>query len=317
MAKPSNPDATITSAEHNGHYLSFYESPKLHKYTFDGFNVPGCSTFPKGGYPASEGLTSWMIGRAADAAVRLGWKEYEDTRDNVFGTPPISEDRIEELVKEAKKKPDEEADAAGDVGTILHSYAYLTEVGKSGEALSLLRTNKGHPDFERIKLCVDQFDAWYKQDGYADTVVAAEAIVALPCSHHWTEADKADTKVRLNIANSPYCLCFAGKFDRLVQRGSRLILSDFKTASGIYHDTPMQLVAYKMAVEYWLGGEIDGIEILNFSKKTGKFTTVLMDDKAELRDMEAQVMRCRETFAFKRHWSADKRFSYTPKAKEK
>jgi hypothetical protein len=110
------------------------------------------------------------------------------------------------------------------------------------------------------------------------------------------------------------CLCFCGKFDRLARRpGVGLVLSDFKTSSGIYADQKIQLAAYAVAIEFWMGLTVDAIEILRFGKDDGEFETELVTSKAAIHEFMQQAKRCRATYEFKKQWDRPK---YKPKGKK-
>jgi hypothetical protein len=286
----------LIQSECRGHYLSFDD--EKHKYTLDGNPVPGGSTFTKSGYPTSEGLISWSMGRAATFAAERAWQYGLD------GVKP-TQTAIKELVKASKKKPAELATAAAAIGTIVHDYAYWFEKGETAKCLTIEHDALQHPDGEKIKNGIGLFLNWHEKVGAKDTMVASEDIVGLPCNNHGE-----------NVPEHSLCYCYAGKFDRLVSRpGVGLVLSDFKTSSGIYVEQFLQEGAYTPAIEFWMGerlqGEkIAGLEILRFGKEDGKFEAMLISDPDEINAIVRQALVCRMTYAFRRKWEMDKRFKF-------
>lgn len=246
------------------HSLLFNED--THRYTLDGNHVPGVTTFCKGGYPISEGLISWQKGEAAKYALDIGFQL------GLVGDP-LSETRKKEILKEAKTKDKEKSEAAAELGTLLHDFAYYSELNNKEKVQEVLTIAERHPEWQKIKNEIDKFEAWKKEN--EDEMVASESIVASPIHQA------------------------AGKFDRLARRNGLLILSDFKTSNSIYIDHKIQLAAYRFMIREWLDLEVNGIEILRFGKDDGQFETELITDLKLLQELEMQAIRCRQTYAFK------------------
>jgi hypothetical protein len=247
-----------------------------HRYTLDGESAPGVTTFIKGGFPEGEQLASWKVGQGSQFMAgwfKEAWKEEEYPSD----------EKVKAAIKLSKTAWKGEAQKAANVGTIVHDYAYLTELGKRREALLLLEEYTDTPQWEKINNGAKRFDEWKDQND--DTIVAAEAIVASPQFK------------------------YAGKFDRLASRGNRLVLSDFKTSSYIYVDQFIQLAAYAIAIEDWLNLEVQQFEILRFGKEDGAFQTLSITDSTEMEEFRTQAIRCRQTYEF-RKWENDSRFKF-------
>lgn len=262
------------------HYLTFDDVK--HSYTLDGRHVPGVTTAMKGGYPQSAQLTSWMIGQGAKYTIDQVKAQW----------PDLDEKAIIKGARTASKKVAEEA--AG-IGTIVHDYAYLTELGKIEEATKLVADNVDSPNWESINNGIKKFTGWKEEN--KDEIVSSEAIVAHVCPVHEGKED-----------DSALCSCYGGKFDRLAKRGDLLVLSDFKTSSGIYVDMFIQLAAYTIAIDQWLGLKVDAVEILRFGKEDGELQTLMMKGQ-DIEKFKQQAIRCRETYEF-RKMESDKRFKF-------
>jgi hypothetical protein len=285
-------------SECNGHHLTFLDDADRHKYILDGEQVPGGSTFTKEGYPMSENLLSWNVRKACEYGVSAAWDA------GALGTKKTKK-AMNEIVAAAKKVPKQLATAAASIGTIVHDFAYWHEKGDLARALATQTAAENHPDIVKINHGIELFLEW--KDKNRDEMIASEEIVALPCNHHGED-----------IGEHQLCHCYAGKFDRLVRRGGRLILSDFKTSSGIRVEQFLQEGAYAPAIEYWmrekLGGElIGGFEILRFGKEDAEFETMLITDPDEIKAIVRQALVCRMTYAFRRKWEMDKRFKFIGK----
>lgn len=264
--------ALIQSSKDN-HYLTFDD--EKHRYTLDGQRVPGATTFGKGGYPTSEALVGWMIGQGSNyTAVKI--------KQGLPNFP--NETELKQIIKESKTAHRAVAEEAANIGTIVHDYAYLTELGRTREALQMLSEFEEAPQWTEINNGVKKFEEW--KAGNSDIIVATEAIVA-------------------SVEEQ-----YGGKFDRLATRNGKLVLSDFKTSNGFYVDQFIQLGAYSKAIKEWLGLDVEAFEILRFGKEKGEFETLLVDNQEELQAFIAQAVLCRRTYKFKLKWDSDKRFKW-------
>jgi hypothetical protein len=265
----------LIQSVHNGNFLTFDDVK--HKYTLNGEHVPGVTTVGKGGYPESFMLSNWKVGQGAkyvsSLLQRLG-------REHPL---KIGDKLNEEIIKRAKKAPAKEAKKAADVGTVVHDYAYLTELGRIGEAMQMLQPFKRLPQWEKINNGIVKFESWHKEN--EDEIVGSEQIVA-------------------SIDYS-----FGGKFDRLSRRGGVLTLSDFKTSNGFYVDHFIQLAAYRIAIKEWMDLEVEQLEILRFGKEDGEFQTLMVKKPEEIKMFEDQAIRCKLTYDF-RKIENDKRFKF-------
>lgn len=280
------PILAVNKSADGKHTIQFNEAS--HRYKLNGKACVGTTTFVKAGFPTAMGLISWMKGQS----IQHLWNKLlarDEMSDNYFPRfNTLSEmDRIE-FFKEAKKADEKTSQQAADIGTLLHDYAYLTELGKIPQADALLNAIAVLPPDvkEKITTGIGKFNLWKKDN--TDELVASETLIASP-TH-----------------------LFCGKFDRLAKRNGRLILSDFKSSNSIYLEHFIQLGAYSIAIREWLGMKVEALEILRFGKENGEFETLLIDDPKELQIFEEQAIRCRQTYEFKK-LETDPRFEWKGK----
>lgn len=277
--------AILTSKSADGkHTIQFSESS--HRYKLNGKPAVGVTTFIKAGYPTSMGLIQWMKGQS----IQHVWDRLTiPSPTHMIYTNSFTQfneaDRIQ-LFKDAKAADQKSSQEAADIGTLVHDFAYLTELGKVEEAQRLYTQITELKVADKIINGINKFKGWKKDN--IDELVASESLVASP-TH-----------------------LFCGKFDRLARRNGRLILGDFKTSGDIYADQFIQLGAYTIAIKEWLGLDVEGLEILRFGKEDGEFQTMLIDDKTEIKMFQAQAIRCRQTHEF-RKIEQDPRFDWKKK----
>lgn len=259
-------------------YLTFDE--EKHRYILNGKRVPGPTTFVKGGFPMGEALFNWNIKQGAEWAVAT----FEDEVSKLPKGKKLTKAKLDDIIKACPGAAKTKMEAAGSIGSIIHDYSYLIELGREAEAFAVLQKNEKHPDISKILKGVEKFHEWHNKN--RDTLVASESIVA-------------------SVSES-----YGGKFDRLAERpGVGLILSDFKTGKSIYVDQFIQLGAYVRAIREWLKMEVSGIEILRFGKEEGEFETKMITGE-EIQAFEQQAILARRTYAFRLKWEADKRFAW-------
>lgn len=258
--------AVMTAKSYDGkHTIQF--NALSHRYKFNGKPAVGVTTFLKAGYPTSMGLIQWMKGQSINYTV-----DWFLNRGNTQG---ITEEDRKELFKAAKAADQRPSQEAADIGTLIHDYCYLTELGKTREAESLYNQITQLPQDSKDKLLngIGKFKAW---NTGGDELVKSEELVASP-TH-----------------------LFCGKFDRLARRNGRLVLGDFKTSNSIYLEHFIQLAAYRIAIREWMGLEVDSLEVLRFGKDDGEFETMLIDKPDEIKMFEDQAIRCRQTYEFRK-----------------
>lgn len=267
------PTLAVNKSFDGKHTIQFNEAS--HRYKLDGKQCVGTTTFVKAGYPTAMGLISWMKGQSIDYMF-----EYFNRRGSVAD---ITDEERKKIYKEAKAADQKTSQEAADIGTLLHDFAYLTELGKHQEAQALYDQIVQLPVKDKIINGIDKFKAW--KAGNSDELVASETLIASP-TH-----------------------LFCGKFDRLAKRNGVLILDDFKSSNSIYLEHFIQLGAYSIAIREWMGMKVEALEILRFGKEDGEFETMLIDDPKEIQIFEEQAIRCRQTYDF-RKLESDPRFEW-------
>ncbi len=264
-------------SEHGGNFLTFDDVN--HRYTLNGEPAVGVTTFIKGGMPTSQGIINWNITEGSAYTAKLLARLARDKKIR------LKRKTLDEIIKRSKQAPKKTSKKAADIGTIVHDYAYYTELGEPEKAEKVLEQIKPE-DREKANNGIQKFKEWKAKN--KDKIIATEAIVAHVCQAHET--------------GTGLCLCFGGKFDRLARRGRRVVLSDFKTSSGIYVDQFVQLGAYAYAIEEWMDLKVDIVEILRFGKENGEFEVKAFKTKDAIEDFKREALVCRETFEFNKVW---------------
>jgi hypothetical protein len=279
-------ETKIMESRKDDHLLIFDEAK--HRYTLDGNRIPGATTFGKGGYPTSEQLIGWQVGEGSKYTARIIQRLRKNNPTRV-----IEGELLAKIVKKSKKASGKVAMRAAGIGTIVHDFAYLVELGRVREALQMLSEHESHRDWDKINNGVKKFEGWHEQN--KGETVLLEAIVA-------------------SVVHQ-----FGGKFDHLSLRNGLLILSDYKTSNGIYVDQFIQLASYAIAIEEWLDKwlaeyklplKVGGLEILRFGKEDGEMQQLLITNPEEIEQLKYQAIRCRQTYKFRLGWENDKRFKW-------
>lgn len=255
----------ITSTS-KGHVLTYNDAS--HRYKLDEKHIGSVTGILRNGYPESHFLTGWKVGQGAEFAINTYkdlFKEKEKLKKRV------TKKEIEEIIKKSKTAYMKKSQEAASIGTMVHDYVYSSENHKPFD-VGLIQQ---HPDREKIEKAISQYHGW--KESNRDSILSAEGIVASPT--YW----------------------FAGRFDRLALRGNKVVLSDFKTSSGIYVDMFIQLASYKIAIEEWMGNKIDAFEILRFGKE-GVFETQYVDDQKDIKSFTEQAIRVIGTSKFRKEY---------------
>lgn len=243
------------------HVLEYRYGPDEHDYFLNGGQVLGVTTAVNNGFPGSVQLDDWRAKQAADYAIGEALNVLETTKK-------ITKKKRQEIVKASKTAHEKPLAAAGDIGTILHEYACATE---SGKHYDLSRYDE-HPDNRAIRTVCKNWLKWKSQN--KDVPLHLETLVASPS--------------RL----------FAGRFDRLAKRGDKIVLSDYKTSAGYYLKHWIQLMGYSIAIEEWLGVQVDEVEIVRADKRFQKLDSMTLSQYAEKIQVDPETFRvhCRDQF---------------------
>lgn len=248
----------VSTSFDGSHTIEFSE--QSHRYRLDGKPCVSVTTMLKGGLPTNQGLISWQKGQALEYL----W--------NRTANIVVNYDEKDELFKKAKLADRAAAQEAADIGTILHTLAEHKARGETMQVVELLDKVRGVEKWPQIKSCFEKYLDWEAHN--RGEFLASEQLIASPM----------------------YLFC--GKYDLLSKRDGKIVLSDYKTSKGIYLEHKIQLAAYRLALRHWLDVRVDAIEILRFGKTGDEFETEYIDDVDFLAELEAQAIRCRETYGF-------------------
>ncbi len=154
----------------------------------------------------------------------------EKLKGRKTATVRISEQWIQDLIADAKKRSDTIRDDAANFGTKVHDYIELTV---KGEALPEIPLDLQAP--------TKSFQEWWGNSGIK--IVKSECDVA---SIKWG---------------------FGGRLDAIGMKNDQYILLDWKTSSGIYPEHALQCGGYAIAAEEMFGISIDKAIVVRFGKK--------------------------------------------------
>ena len=221
------------------------------------------------------GVTTLIKATLPEGEGLIGWRvkqaiAYVHDRWNMLECAPEPGWR-EETDRNALVAHRQKLNEAGDIGSALHGYIEAREAGLQPPQAVL--TREAMAAFDKA---VGAYEEYLKQHGPVKLVSSEQAIASV--KHQ-----------------------YAGKFDRISKRAKHLVLSDFKTSKAIYPSQLIQLGGYSLAIREWMGLKVQELEILRFGKD-GEFEALTIDDRPAILELEAQFVRCRQTFDFlKRH----------------
>lgn len=157
----------------------------------------------------------------------------------VGATYPKGEGLIRWLIKQGIEEYDlkRKLTQASDIGKLVHHYSYC-EALKIPFDWSLVDDS---PDAAIVRRCLTQFDEWHGRN-QEDEICFVEAVVGSPS------------------------LQVGGQIDKVVRRGDKMRVRDYKTGKRIYISALHQTVLYKLMLKEWHNIDIDELEVLKFSK---------------------------------------------------
>jgi predicted RecB family nuclease len=257
-------------SESNGNVLVFEDDKekKIHRYILNGEVVPGVTTLNRA-YPSSPHLTTWI---AKQAAI------YTIEQLKTIAPEPVSklpDYLLEEIAKKSTQAGKAKAKEAASIGSLVHDYAEQYDKNQSITP-ELNEKIKQHVDKKKIESCIEKYHDWMK--GNKDEIISQEEIIASVLYR------------------------YGGKYDTLRRRGSRTILSDYKTSTGIHTEYLIQLGAYALALEEWRGIKVDAVEVIRFGKTGGEFETKLISNQHNIEEFKKQFIRNIETYKFREEW---------------
>jgi hypothetical protein len=148
-------------------------------------------------------------------------------------------------------------------------------------------------------LCHEAAEAWKLGKPYAwvgDPAMVAKAQTAFGAFLQWTEQTRLKIEeVERSLVSEKYQ--YGGTFDCTLIGGKRA-MADYKTASALYPEHLLQVVAYaKLWEEHYPDRPIDGgYYILRFSRDHGDFTASWF---GELEDAWQAFLACRQLYDLK------------------
>jgi hypothetical protein len=190
---------------------------------------------------------------------------------------PISPHLLRWMMARGIKKSKKEAEEAASIGKLVHSYAENYEHHKKTPD-DLHDNIIFHKDKALVLNCIKKFRRWEREN--QDKLIGSEGLVA---------------SVEYN---------FAGTFDRLAQRKNEVVLSDFKTSSGIYTEQFIQISAYALALWEWRKIKVDVLEVIRFGKDSGEFETKQISNIKQIVELQEQFIRNLHTMRFIENWDA-------------
>ena len=174
-----------------------------------------------------------------------------------------------------------------DVGTAMHDYCYALRMDKPFDKNEFI----GHPDQEKIFKRFTEVEKWVPTLT-DEKIISAEQIVASVCEYH---------KLHPGVEYSE-CLCFAGKFDVLVEVNGKVRLQDYKSAKGFFEDQFIQQGGYAVAIEKWIGRKVDELETIRFNDNTNEPARFCIDDPKEVQEFKDEFLVLRQSRRFQKKW---------------
>ena len=145
----------------------------------------------------------------------------------------VTPDWIEQIISDARRRPDEQRDQAADFGSQAHLLIDEIIQGKEPEIP------------QNMVPVVTGFEKWRQDAGLQITV----------------------TEKMVYSAKYGY----AGSMDAVAYRGSRLVALDWKTSNGLYPENALQVAAYAKALEEMSGEQVQEVWVVRFGKSTPEF----------------------------------------------
>jgi hypothetical protein len=202
-----------------------------HHYLVDGARYPSMTTVLK--CLDKPALLPWAVKMMEKKATELFAKEC-DPDGNIVASFP----RVQQILEDAKKNYRDARDSAADIGTIVHD---------SIERFILEGQMPDDPSWPLgVKNGLSAFAGWLSS-GESIKPVRVEAYLA-------------SKKFKI-----------AGKCDFIGYIGSKLVVADWKTSTGIYDEMKFQVAGYAGMIEEMTGRKLDGAYIVKFDKKEGEF----------------------------------------------
>jgi ATP-dependent exoDNAse (exonuclease V) beta subunit len=151
----------------------------------------------------------------------------------------LDEESIDALIAEAKAKPDQVREEAADYGTVAHRL--IDAILREEEPVI-------PPAYSET---IESFYAWEKEQ---DLSLNKSEIMVYSLMHG-----------------------YAGTFDCLGWNDKEVVVIDWKTSSGLYPESALQVAAYATAWEEMSGEDVTGAWVVRFGKKSPEFEARRVD----------------------------------------
>lgn len=149
----------------------------------------------------------------------------------------VTEKWVEEIMAEGVKRPEALKIEGGRVGTLLHKAFEDITLGKSAHEIVALLSKKDTP----LKASIEGFEEWFLK---AKLKIVGREMAVGSLKHG-----------------------FGGILDSLAYGFDGFWIIDYKTGSGVYWESALQTMNYKLSVEEQYGIKIKGIRIVRVAKK--------------------------------------------------
>jgi hypothetical protein len=147
--------------------------------------------------------------------------------------PLLTQAWVDEVLAEAKARPDQIKTEAGDFGTQAHGYIESILLGRKGTIPKAFET------------VIDSFLDW--KDQFQLEITLAEQMV-YSLQHQ-----------------------YAGSMDAVATHQGCLVALDWKTSNGLYREYDLQVAAYAQALHEMTGQPVEQAWVVRFGKKEAEF----------------------------------------------
>ena len=130
----------------------------------------------------------------------------------------------------------------------------------------------GHRMFElHLDGIVDPIDSAVAELEVEDEEVVENAKTAFGSAARWWKMMRAEVVAQeIHLVSEKWK--FGGTPDAILRVDGKLALADWKTSKRIYHDTILQLAAYRHLIEYHQGEKLESFHVCRFDREMGSFT---------------------------------------------
>ncbi len=200
-------------------------------YQVEGFSEPFPSVTTVLGIINKPALIPWVRNMALESVKETLYEHLEESIDSHW---------VEEIIEQARRRPDQIRDQAADFGTQAH--ILIEQIIQGLE-----------PDIPiEMEPVVQSFTNWRQDSGLEIQL---------------TETMVFSGKYR-----------YAGAMDAVAYRNGQLVALDWKTGNGLYPDHLLQVAAYAKALEEMSGESVTEAWAVRLGKKAPEFETRKVGD---------------------------------------